>query len=417
VSWDGGGTPTSRLKDWLDPGNTGALTHDGSYPNGVGSLRYDSHASTDACVEPENVNGIWEPGETITLSVAVRAAGGDHTDITGTLTSPTPGVTVVDGSATWPDLANGIIASCDPPYFQLVLDAGMDCLSTVELQLEMSSAEGGPWLIGLSEEVGQSLTPPGLPIGIPDNNATGAESPLPVAEAVVLSDVDVRVQIQHTYVGDLKVWLEHPDGTLVTLLDRPGVPASTYGCGDNDMNVTFDDASGYVLETHCAGSTPWYTGVAGPVGSLASLNGKSSAGEWKLHVSDNAGADTGSIVDWELLTTPPLSGTCTPCAPVVGVPAGSVAAPFGLAAPRPNPFAGRTELRFRLPEGGSARLEIFDVSGRRVRTLVDRALPAGPHTAAWDGRDASGQPVAAGIYFVRLAAGDRRAMQRVSLVR
>ena len=48
----------------------------------------------------------------------------------------------------------------------------------------------------------------------------------------------------------------------------PGVPASTYGCSDNDVNVTFDDASAVNLENHCAGTTPWYQGV-GVAGRLA----------------------------------------------------------------------------------------------------------------------------------------------------
>ena len=50
---------------------------------------------------------------------------------------------------------------------------------------------------------------------------------------------------------------------------------------------------------------------------------------------------------------------------------------------------------------------VFDVAGRRVRSLVDGPLPAGRHEVAWDGRDQAGRAVASGTYFSRLCAGGR----------
>ena len=73
------------------------------------------------------------------------------------------------------------------------------------------------------------------------------------------------MELEHTYVGDLTVTLESPTGTVVTLLDRPGVPASANGCDNDDMNVTFDDASGFDPESHCTGSTPWYADRVPPL--------------------------------------------------------------------------------------------------------------------------------------------------------
>ncbi|MEZ5064458.1 MAG: proprotein convertase P-domain-containing protein [bacterium] len=417
VSWNGGGSSANRLRDWLDPGNTGATTIDGSFPSGVGSLRYESYTSTDDCVLPAFAggNGIWEPGESIELAVTIRASGGAHTNISGQLSTTTPGVTITDASATWPDLASGATSPSNAPHFQFGLDPSIACGTIVDFSLDLTSAEGGPWTVNFSGEVGQSLTPPGLPLAIPDNNGTGATSTLAVADDVTLTDVNVRVQISHTYVGDLKIVLQHPDGTLVTLLDRPGVPASTYGCGDNDMNVTFDSASGVNLESYCSGSTPWYSGVAAPFSTLNTLNGKSSAGTWRVIVTDNAGSDTGSILDWELLTTPPVTGTCEPCTALDSPEIAPTT--FGLSAPRPNPFGERTELRFQIERAGDVQLEVYDVAGRHVRTLLNRAMAAGSHVVTWDGRGAEDRAVATGIYFVRLTAGEQRDIRRVSLVR
>ena len=64
-----------------------------------------------------------------------------------------------------------------------------------------------------------------------------------------------------------------------------------------------------------------------------------------------------------------------------------------------------TTIAFEVPDGGThVSLEIYDVSGRLVRTLVDGYEPAGTRTAIWDGRDDAGQPVASGIYFSRMTA-------------
>jgi hypothetical protein len=73
-----------------------------------------------------------------------------------------------------------------------------------------------------------------------------------------------------------------------------------------------------------------------------------------------------------------------------------------LAPPSPNPFRGHAALRFGLSRAGEVRLEMFDVGGRRVRTLAEGMRSAGSHLVPWDGRDDGGRPVGAGIYFVRL---------------
>jgi len=60
---------------------------------------------------------------------------------------------------------------------------------------------------------------------------------------------------------------------------------------------------------------------------------------------------------------------------------------------------------------------VHDVTGRRVRTLLDAELPAGRRTVWWDGEDASGSPCPSGIYFIRLRAADRQVTGRIALIR
>jgi hypothetical protein len=68
----------------------------------------------------------------------------------------------------------------------------------------------------------------------------------------------------------------------------------------------------------------------------------------------------------------------------------------------PNPFSGRTELAFRLPQSTHVRLELYDVQGRRVRRLMDGTGIAGENRVAWDGRDTGGRALGPGVYLARL---------------
>lgn len=83
-------------------------------------------------------------------------------------------------------------------------------------------------------------------------------------------------------------------------------------------------------------------------------------------------------------------------------PGGPPVAELTLAPPRPNPFAGSTTIRYALPHAGRVRLELFDLAGRRVRTLVAATQTAGPYEVLWDGRADGGARLGAGLYLGRL---------------
>jgi hypothetical protein len=84
----------------------------------------------------------------------------------------------------------------------------------------------------------------------------------------------------------------------------------------------------------------------------------------------------------------------------------------------PNPFNPVTRLAFSVPEGaGTVSLTVHNVNGQVVRTLVDSELPAGPALAVWDGTDDSGQNLASGVYFARLASGADRAFRKMTLLK
>lgn len=76
---------------------------------------------------------------------------------------------------------------------------------------------------------------------------------------------------------------------------------------------------------------------------------------------------------------------------------------------RPNPFNPLTRISFGLPVGSRVHLTIFDIQGRRVRSLLDQSMPPGVHETTWDGRTQNGSDAASGVYYCLLdtATGKR----------
>jgi hypothetical protein len=83
----------------------------------------------------------------------------------------------------------------------------------------------------------------------------------------------------------------------------------------------------------------------------------------------------------------------------------------------PNPFNPTTEISFNLPTSGNVTLEVFNVTGQRIATLIDEQLAAGVHATQWNGRNESGQSVSSGIYFYRLTVDDLAETRKMMLMK
>ncbi len=84
---------------------------------------------------------------------------------------------------------------------------------------------------------------------------------------------------------------------------------------------------------------------------------------------------------------------------------------------RPNPFSPRTTIVFSLPERQSARLSVYDASGRLVKALVSGEMDAGCTAVTWDGLDERGDTVAPGVFYSRLETGNMTLSRRMVLLR
>jgi hypothetical protein len=83
----------------------------------------------------------------------------------------------------------------------------------------------------------------------------------------------------------------------------------------------------------------------------------------------------------------------------------------------PNPFGPATSLSFSLASRERVSIEVYDVSGRRVATLIDKDIEPGVSSVRWDGRDEAGEEVASGTYFARMAAGTKLFERKMTLLR
>ena len=90
---------------------------------------------------------------------------------------------------------------------------------------------------------------------------------------------------------------------------------------------------------------------------------------------------------------------------------------FALEQNYPNPFNPQTSIRFALPNNGFVALEIYNVLGQKVKTLIEKELPAGYHTVVWNGDDNNGKESASGVYFYRLISGDKSAYKKMLLIK
>jgi hypothetical protein len=88
-----------------------------------------------------------------------------------------------------------------------------------------------------------------------------------------------------------------------------------------------------------------------------------------------------------------------------------------LYAPEPNPLTSHSAVRFDLARASHVRLDVFDLSGRRVTSLADRAFAPGRFRIDWNGRDGGGAAVGPGLYFVRMTTSAGTQGARLAVVR
>ena len=134
-----------------------------------------------------------------------------------------------------------------------------------------------------------------LPMFIPDAPQKTTNNSVAVTGVIgTIVDVNVAMNLTHTWDADLDIFLVSPAGKLVELSTDNGGSGDNYGSGNNDCTGTptiFDDAAA----TSIVGQPAPFAGTFKPEGQLSNLLSDSAAGTWKLRITDDFGADVGTV--------------------------------------------------------------------------------------------------------------------------
>jgi hypothetical protein len=232
--------------------------------------------------------------------------------------------------------------------------------------------------------------------------STGTETS-PIAWGETVDDRSYRLTLDAPDLGGIQFAFIPPRG-----FEMFGEPA-LHGAG-GEASVAWSEALGqYTLVAYDPSGRPLAKGE-GPltleIPLLETWDGDQEPGDFavtRLVLADTRG---GAMT---LASAPSLDP-----APDLGSPGGVRGL---LERTSPNPMVRTTDISYRIDVSGPVRIEIFDPSGRKIRSLWDGHQMAGGHILSWDGRDQGGAAVSDGMYFVRIQAGGSTDTEKILVVR
>lgn len=295
--------------DWPSPG-PGTLTQgtpsladfDGIAPNGTWKL----FVRDDALFSGGSIGG-WSITITTCLPPVISASSNSPVCVGGTLNLSGTG----GGTYSWtgpnsfsstsqnPSISS-VTSAAAGTYTLTVVSGGCTSTTTTSVTVNSSPIGVAPTSstasvcsgvdFNLSANIGvASSSSNTADFAIPDNNPTGISSPITVSNAFLASQVvSVTININHTYDADLDIFLKAPNGSQIQLSTDNG------GSGNNFTNTVFITGATAIT----SGSAP-FTGNFAPEQAFSTLTG-SANGTWNLVVVDDAGDDTGTLLDWSL---------------------------------------------------------------------------------------------------------------------
>ena len=143
-----------------------------------------------------------------------------------------------------------------------------------------------------------------VPKSIPPSGGGLTISEINISDDFLVTSVYLHFDLSHSWVGDISGQLNSPDGTPSFLFNRPGSPATQFGCGGNDMSVGFSDEAPNTstdLENMCNGTAPAIEGDFQPITPISDFTGKTGMGTWSLRIDDLFPQfDSGILQAWYL---------------------------------------------------------------------------------------------------------------------
>lgn len=217
-------------------------------------------------------------------------------------------------------------------------------------------------------------------------NTTPIFSTITLASTNMVSDVNVTIDISHTWVNDMTISLISPSLTEIQLVARP----CTF---DSLLNITatFDDSGSTLV---CA-TSPAISGTVKPIQQLSGFNGQPINGVWKLKVLDPHNEDGGAINSWSL-------NVCSLTQAVMGVADNSLSN-FVL---YPNPNKGNFTVQFNSSSSNEIAISVHDMRGRTI--LNNKYSNTGLFS-----QNVQLDQVQSGVYLVTVQDGDKKVVKRI----
>jgi hypothetical protein len=440
--------------DPLGPG-VDAMVSISTTPGPVSTLRVRPGSVSFVDFNCSADDGLLVAGESARLTIPLENFGsGAMTVVSAVLTSLTAGVTTDVNPHSYPNIAPG--ASEDPTTtFDITLDPSYPCGQPANFHLFITTNNADPTFVEFSLPTGvhasvtsllaesfDGVVAPALPAGWSFINQCGSCSPSPWVTSVTTpaSAPNAAFVPDAGFLSFSRLQgpvLAVPGGTthLVVTYDQQ------YDLEQLDARIAFDGGSfNYLVDgsasSHFATADAlsfepryrhWVNRASGNTrGDRSGWSGSSAGYQTVSLVIPNLGGHTFRPL-WDLTTDGSVGapgwwvdnvnvravtldcGTCTPVG--VGDPSPSRFAVLGA---RPNPMVGAGEVAFTLPRPLPVWASVYSVEGRMIRKLTQgEVFGAGANRVEWNGRDASGRRVPAGIYWVHVRSAEGQGRARV----
>jgi hypothetical protein len=320
----------------------------------------------------------------------------------------------------------------DPTCDFLLDDANADSIYTGNIDfclpcIEMARAQGGPMLVPVPQDIEYKFTHQCLEYESMGSNHFYTIDPVALGGGIE----NLNIYWDDEAPGD---FTDKDIDVVLTVRSFNGNPpfgaGDTVGVNGSVLPVTWDLppvnllADDGVAPDASASDGIFSTRLTFPMGTLKDVEYKYSAqlaAEMDFSLECFGGNNRNIFLDDTIFSTAnPIVidlAYFDDCDFATGAPNVASAIGFSLEGGRPNPTRNTTSISYSLPTPSAVKLQVFDVGGRLVRTLVDEMRPEGRHTVVWNGRLADGSPLPSGVYFTRLEAGDFHQTRKVTVTR
>ncbi len=388
-----------------------------------------------------NANGRPDPGDAISLTVTIGNTGHSASPaLTGTLTSTHSGVSITSAGGTAPAVPIGGQGTMG--IFELQVLPGCPSPTQVPLRITVGAGNGfqavldyempvGPWFDDAEAERGWALA-------APDDNATSGRWIRADPVGTTYNSVVVQTEDDHT-----------PSPGVACFVTGNADPGAAAGSADVDggkttllspvfdlSNATTATVTYWRWFSNSAGNNPnednWVVDVTADGTTWIHLeNTLTPAVAWTQQSFDLADFVTFTdrvqvrFVASDLVNPSLVEAAVDDItfdiirAGSAGMPDAAGASPreTGLVAISPNPFNPATTIAYAVAAPTRLELKVYDVSGRLVRTLVSGVVARGEHAIVFDGRNAGGDRLASGIYFLRFDTPERTQVRSLALLK